>query len=115
MPLPTLEIGLEGWALRVWHEGDAAKLAEHANNSKIWRKISDGFPHLYTLQVAQHCACEGHVDSGGHNLALVLDRVAVGGAGVHQEEASFDAIPRSATGWPKLFGVGAWPRRWQPS
>ena len=86
MQLPTLEIGLEGWGLRAWREDDAAALAEHASNVKVWRNMSDAFPHPYTLKIAQQWVRQGHVDFGGDNWAIVFDDVAVGGGGIHQQE-----------------------------
>ncbi len=38
--------------LRNWRNEDAAALAAHANNLKIWRHLRDGFPHPYKLQNA---------------------------------------------------------------
>ena len=88
-PLPTLLIGLEGWALRAWRDDDAAALAEHAGNVKVWRNMSDSFPHPYTLQIAQHWVQRGHVDFGGDHWAVVFNDMAVGGAGLHQQAAQF--------------------------
>ena len=54
MTLPTLALGVPGWALRAWRENDADALALHANNPAVWRNMSDSFPHPYTLASAQH-------------------------------------------------------------
>lgn len=88
-PLPTLPIGLEGWALRAWREDDAAALAEHAGNVKVWCNMSDSFPHPYTLPVAEHWVRRGHIDFGGDNWAIAFNDKAVGGCGVHQDAAQF--------------------------
>lgn len=82
-PLPTLVLGVPGWVLRAWRESDAAALARHANNVNIWRWMSDGFPHPYTLALAEHWVRRGHVDFGGENWAIAHDDEAVGGCGIH--------------------------------
>ena len=84
--LPTLPLGLPGWTLRTWREGDAPALAEHANNPAVWRTMSDRFPHPYTLEIASHWVQRGHVDFGGDNWAITIDDLAVGGCGVHLGE-----------------------------
>jgi len=83
--LPTLDIGLAGWVLRCWRDSDAPALAEHANNLKVWRNMSDGFPHPYTLATAEHWARQGHLDFGGDNWAVAFDDTAVGGCGIAQQ------------------------------
>ena len=87
--LPTLQLGLPGWALRAWREADAHALAEHANNPAVWRTMSDRFPHPYTLEIASHWVQHGHVDFGGDNWAIALDDLAVGGCGVHLGQSMF--------------------------
>ncbi len=51
--------------------------------------MSDRFPHPYTLEIAQHWVAQGHIEFGGENYAIVIDDVAVGGAGVIQGEGQF--------------------------
>lgn len=87
--LPTLEIGIAGWSLRAWRESDAAGLAEHAHNPNVWRHMSDGFPHPYTLAIAEHWVRQGHVDFGGDNWAIAFEGAAVGGCGIHAGEGQF--------------------------
>ncbi|NUM53580.1 MAG: GNAT family N-acetyltransferase [Candidatus Hydrogenedentes bacterium] len=40
-------------ALRRWRRGDEDALVRYASNRKIWRNLSDRFPHPYTLDVAR--------------------------------------------------------------
>ena len=87
MTLPTIELPLSGWALRAWRHGDAEALAEHANNPKVWRNMSDRFPHPYTLEIARDWVQRGHVDFGGDNWAIILDDAAVGGCGIRQQDS----------------------------
>ena len=89
MTLRTLDLGLPGRALRAWRETDAEALARHANNPAVWRNMSDGFPHPYTLEVARHWVRQCHVDFGGDNWAIAFDDEAVGGCGMHPEAGPF--------------------------
>jgi RimJ/RimL family protein N-acetyltransferase len=82
--LPTLELGIDGWTLRAWRATDAESLAQHANNLRVWRNMSDAFPHPYTLEVARHWVDRGHVDFGGDNWAIAFEDEAVGGCGLAQ-------------------------------
>jgi RimJ/RimL family protein N-acetyltransferase len=83
-PLPSLPLDLHGWTLRAWRASDAESLAQHANNERVWRNMSEAFPHPYTLEAARHWVARGHIDFGGDNWAIGLDDGAVGGCGLHQ-------------------------------
>lgn len=83
MSLPTIALDLPGWTLRAWRAGDAESLAHHANNIRVWRNMSEGFPYPYSLEVAQHWVDRGHLEFGGNNWAIACDDIAVGGAGIH--------------------------------
>ncbi len=89
MSLPTLDLGAPGWVLRAWRESDAESLALHANHLAVWRNMSEGFPHPYTLDIALHWVRRGHVDFGGDNWAIAHDDVAVGGCGIHPGSGAF--------------------------
>jgi [ribosomal protein S5]-alanine N-acetyltransferase len=84
MPLPTLPLGIDGWCLRAWRAADAESLARYANNERVWRNMSEAFPHPYSLALAQHWVDRGHIDFGGDNWAIAFDDEAVGGCGLHQ-------------------------------
>jgi [ribosomal protein S5]-alanine N-acetyltransferase len=86
-PLPTIDLGLPGWCLRAWRDSDAPSLARHADNLEVWRWMSDAFPHPYTIEIAEQWVRGGHVDFGGDNWAICFNDEAVGGCGLHQEEA----------------------------
>ena len=47
-----MEIALTKCTLRPWQLIDAASLAKHANNRKVWLGLRDVFPHPYTIQDA---------------------------------------------------------------
>lgn len=89
MSLPTLPLGIDKWTLRAWRDGDAPALAEHADNPKVWRNMSDRFPHPYTLAIAEHWVQRGHIDFGGDNWAIAFDDQAVGGCGIVPGEGQF--------------------------
>jgi [ribosomal protein S5]-alanine N-acetyltransferase len=84
--LPTIDLGLPGWQLRAWRDTDAASLAHHANNVKVWRWMSDGFPHPYTLEIATHWVSRGHIEFGGDHWAIACDDEAVGGCGIAPQD-----------------------------
>ena len=81
--LLTLPLSLPGCTLRAWRQGDAPALAQHANDPAVWRNMSEGFPHPYTLAIALDWVARGHVEFGGDNWAVCIDDKAVGGCGVH--------------------------------
>jgi RimJ/RimL family protein N-acetyltransferase len=87
--LPTLALGIDGWTLRAWRDSDAPALAEHASNPKVWRNMSDSFPHPYVLSIAEHWVRRGHIEFGGDNWAIAFQDQAVGGCGIHREEGGF--------------------------
>ncbi len=41
------------YQIRNWHMSDAEKLAQYANNFKVWLNLRDGFPHPYSLENAR--------------------------------------------------------------
>jgi ribosomal-protein-alanine N-acetyltransferase len=84
MSLPTLALGIDGWSLRAWRVSDAESLARYANNERVWRNMSEAFPHPYTLELAREWVARGHVDFGGDNWAIAFGDEAVGGCGLHQ-------------------------------
>ena len=89
MTLPTIALGVHGWTLRPWRDGDAVALARHADNPKVWRNMSDGFPHPYTLRIAEHWVRAGQIELGGDHWAIAFEDSAVGGCGIAQDSAQF--------------------------
>lgn len=87
--LPTLDIGVEGWTLRAWREGDAPALSLHAGNPNVWRNMSDSFPFPYTLAIAEDWVRQGHIDFGGDHWAIAFEDQALGGCGIRQLEGQF--------------------------
>jgi RimJ/RimL family protein N-acetyltransferase len=44
---------LPDFTVRDWRPDDAASLAQHANDRRIWLNLRDAFPHPYTLADAE--------------------------------------------------------------
>ena len=77
-----MPLTLERCTVREWQMSDAASLAKHANNRKIWLGLRDLFPHPYHLADAnaflQRVAAEDPVTS----FCIDIDGAAVGGIGI---------------------------------
>jgi RimJ/RimL family protein N-acetyltransferase len=48
-----MRIELQRAIIRSWRREDAASLAQHADNRKIWRNLRDAFPHPYSREDAE--------------------------------------------------------------
>ncbi len=75
-------IELEGLVLRPWATEDEASLVQHANNRNIWLNVRDRFPHPYTPNDAKLWIKIANRDTTMLNVAMEVDRQAVGGLGV---------------------------------
>jgi [ribosomal protein S5]-alanine N-acetyltransferase len=90
--IPT---GMPTCVLRSWLQGDKEQLVSQANNRKVWRNLTDAFPHPYTLADAESWLSLASEDGQSLHLAIVVDgRVAGGigaiaGQGVSQATADF--------------------------
>jgi len=71
--------------LRAWRPGDEDALVRNANNRKIWRNLTNRFPHPYLQKDADEwidrVAKEGNPPC---NLAIVLEGETVGSVGVER-------------------------------
>ena len=73
---------LERCTIRSWRLDDAAPLAKHANNRKIWLGLRDLFPHPYTIDNAnEFLRCELKTQPIT-NFSIDIDGLAVGGIGI---------------------------------
>ena len=77
-----MELDLGVCTVRSWRAGDAASLARHANNRKIWRNLRDRFPHPYTPADAEAFLRSVIGTTPETNFAITVDGVAVGGIGL---------------------------------
>ena len=78
-----MELDAGACRLRPFDAADRHRLAEVANDKRIWRNLTDRFPHPYRLDDAdtwiQHCADEG---LPVRNFAIEAGGLLVGGMGV---------------------------------
>lgn len=76
------EIQLDRFLLRPWRGADAESLARYANNRKVWRNLSDAFPHPYSAKDAKEWLAKIRDDSPVRCFAIELGGDAVGSIGV---------------------------------
>ena len=74
-------IPLPGCLVRHWQADDAASLAEHANDRRIWLNLRDRFPHPYTLADAEAFLRMVAAMQPRTFFAIAVDQRAVGGIG----------------------------------
>ena len=77
---------LERCTIRLWQLDDAASLAKHANNRKIWLGVRDLFPHPYTLDDANEFLRRAASKQPATNFCIDINEAAVGGIGVRLGE-----------------------------
>jgi RimJ/RimL family protein N-acetyltransferase len=69
--------------VRTWRRDDAAALARHANDRRIWLNLRDGFPHPYGLADAERFLAHATGPDGAHLFAIEVEGEAAGGIGLH--------------------------------
>jgi len=72
--------------VRDWQAGDRASLLRHADNRKVWRNLSDRFPHPYTGADADAWFALLRKMLEPTHWAIEVDGCAVGGIGVIRGE-----------------------------
>ena len=72
--------------LRPHHMSDAAALARHADNRRVWLNLKDRFPHPYTVDDARRWIREARRTRPPTVFAIVVDGEACGGIGCHLQE-----------------------------
>lgn len=72
--------------LRPWNPDDAPLLAQRANNPKIAKFMTDGFPHPFTLENAHQFIANNTSKTPYNILAITCDDEPVGAIGVHPKE-----------------------------
>ena len=77
----TLDLDIAGCAVRSYRDADAASLAQHANNRKVWLNLRDRFPHPYRLDDARAFIAAARGRSPEANFAIAVDGAAAGGIG----------------------------------
>ncbi|MFZ1528152.1 MAG: GNAT family protein [Ferruginibacter sp.] len=76
---------MKEFKLRPWHINDLESLVEQANNFKIARFLTDGFPHPYTKENGRAFIEMASKDNPIHIFAIEIDEKAVGGIGLHPQ------------------------------
>lgn len=69
------------FTLRPWRKGDEEALVLHGNNRKVWRNLTELFPHPYTLQDAENWISVANESPPSTHLAIELEGAAIGGTG----------------------------------
>lgn len=82
----TMELVGQRVILRRWRHGDEDALVHHADNRKVWRNMTDRFPHPYVAKDADAwialCAAEVWLPT---QLAITLDGQPIGGIGFERQ------------------------------
>lgn len=76
-----IEMRLAKCKVRSYREDDAASLAIHADNRKVWINLRDRFPHPYTLAHARAFIEAALAAVPETSFAVAVDEAAVGGIG----------------------------------
>jgi RimJ/RimL family protein N-acetyltransferase len=74
-------IELRECTVRDWRQDDAASLAHHANDRRIWVNLRDAFPHPYTIADATAFLATAAAMRPRTWFAVVVNGEAVGGIG----------------------------------
>ena len=83
MGAEAVRLAGEGILLRPWRDEDADDLVRHANDRRIWRNLTDRFPHPYTREAAEEWLRRNRAHEGPpHHFAIVVGGEACGGAGL---------------------------------
>ena len=77
----NLDWRLEQCRVRSWREEDAASLAHHANNRRVWINLRDRFPHPYSLEDARAYIRAARAREPQTVFAIAVGDEAVGGIG----------------------------------
>ena len=76
-----MELSLANAVVRTWHAADAASLARHANDRRIWLNLRDRFPHPYSIADAKAFIASATAMSPVTFFAITVNGEAVGGIG----------------------------------
>ena len=77
-----MQLVLERCTIRGWHPDDAASLAKHANNRRVWLGLRDLFPHPYTIDDANEFLRRATTEQPMTNFCIDVGQAAVGGIGI---------------------------------
>lgn len=99
-----MRIALSRCTIRPWHRDDRENLIRHGNNRRVWRNLTDMFPHPYTVADAE--AWFGFVESQQPllNFAIEVGGQAAGGIGLMPRTGVF----RRTAEFGYWLGEGFW-------
>jgi [ribosomal protein S5]-alanine N-acetyltransferase len=109
-----VRVKTERLLLRSYEKGDAARIAEIANNKNIARNMADIFPFPYTLEEAEKwIEIATGEDKIKTNFVIIFEGEIVGGAGFSLKEGMHEGIADGGYWlgedyWGKGFGTEAW-------
>ncbi|NMM10755.1 MAG: GNAT family N-acetyltransferase [Polaromonas sp.] len=81
-----IDTNIAGCSLRAWEKEDKPALVRNANNRKVWRNLTDAFPHPYTEADADFWITTANQATPIIHFAIDLEGAAVGGIGVIADE-----------------------------
>jgi ribosomal-protein-alanine N-acetyltransferase len=84
-----MRIEFECGVIRDWSDQDLADLVEFANNRKIWRNLTDRFPHPYTEADARWWVAHMAEMPIATAWAIQVDDRAVGGIGIELRDGIY--------------------------
>ena len=76
-----MQLDLGRYGVRSFRESDAAELARHANNRKVWLQLRDRFPHPYTIDDARGFIAFARGANPETAFAVTVDDLPVGSIG----------------------------------
>ncbi len=80
--MTSIPLGAGDCLLRSFKRGDAASIAQHADNHKIWINLRDAFPHPYTPADAEAFIGWSLAEAPETHLAIVVEEEAAGAIGL---------------------------------
>jgi RimJ/RimL family protein N-acetyltransferase len=81
-----MQLTLERCTIRDWCLEDAASLAKHADNRRVWLGLRDLFPHPYTIDDANEFLRRTTSAQPVTNFCIDIGGAAVGGIGIRLGE-----------------------------
>src|SRR5438874_5684416 len=91
-----MQLVLERCTIRGWHPDDAASLAKHANNRKVWLGLRDLFPHPYGADDAKQFLQRATSAQLKIDFCIEIEGSAAGGIGIRIGE---DVHRHTGRGW----------------
>ena len=81
LPVMQMQLDLKSCGVRSFRDADAAELARHANNRKVWLQLRDRFPHPYTTDDARGFIAFARGADPETALAVTVDDLPAGSIG----------------------------------